>query len=80
MRAVDECQEDGIFAEVLTRYKEKILGMGFIEFDEDAFVEMIREEERENTAREKARADQAEARIAELVNQGYSPCGNCHPH
>ncbi len=36
MKAVDECVEDGIFAEVLTRYKEKILGMGFIEFDEDA--------------------------------------------
>lgn len=74
-QAVDECISQGIFTDVLQRYKKEVLEMSYLEFDEEEFSEMLREEgreeERKNTLREKERADVAESRanVAERENE-----------
>ena len=74
-QAVDECLSQGIFTDVLQRYKKEVLEMSYLEFDEEEFSEMLREEgreeERKNTLREKERADVAESRanVAERENE-----------
>lgn len=74
-QAVDECISQGIFTDVLQRYKKEVLEMSYLEFDEEEFSEMLREEgreeERKNTLREKERADAAESRAdaAERENE-----------
>lgn len=74
-QAVDECISQGIFTDVLHRYKKEVLEMSYLEFDEEEFSEMLREEgreeERKNTLREKERADAAESRAdaAERENE-----------
>ena len=62
MKVMDECIEAGIFKEVLEKYREEILRMSFWEFDEEEYKEYLISEERENTERERKRADEAEAR------------------
>lgn len=60
-QAVDECISQGVFVDVLRRYKKEVLEMSLIEFDEEEFSEMLREEgrkegreeERKNTLRVK---------------------------
>ena len=62
MKVMDECIEAGIFKEVLQKYREEILRMSFWEFDEEEYKEYLISEARENTERERKRADEAEAR------------------
>ena len=70
-QAVDECISQGIFTDVLQRYKKEVLEMSYLEFDEEEFSEMLREEgreeERKNTLREKERADAAERKLELLM-------------
>ena len=70
-QAVDECLSQGIFTDVLQRYKKEVLEMSYLEFDEEEFSEMLREEgreeERKNTRREKERADAAERKLELLM-------------
>ena len=70
-QAVDECLSQGIFTDVLQRYKKEVLEMSYLEFDEEEFSEMLREEgreeERKNTLREKERADAAERKLELLM-------------
>ena len=62
MKVMDECIKADIFKEVLQKYREEILRMSFWEFDEEEYKEYLISEERENTERERKRADEAEAR------------------
>ena len=74
-QAVDECLSQGIFTDVLQRYKKEVLEMSYLEFDEEEFSEMLREEgrkegreeEHKNTLREKERADAAERKLELLM-------------
>lgn len=74
-QAVDECLSQGIFTDVLQRYKKEVLEMSYLEFDEEEFSEMLREEgrkegreeEHKNTLRVKERADAAERKLELLM-------------
>ena len=68
MKVMDECIKADIFKEVLQKYREEILRMSFWEFDEEEYKEYLISEERENTERERKRADEAEAK-AERVRE-----------
>ena len=69
MKVMDECIEAGIFKEVLEKYREEILRMSFWEFDEEEYKEYLISEARENTERERKRADEAEARADEAESR-----------
>ena len=62
MKVIDECIKADIFKEVLQKYREEILRMSFWEFDEEEYKEYLISEARENTERERKRADEAEMR------------------
>ena len=62
MKVMDECIKADIFKEVLQKYREEILRMSFWEFDEEEYKEYLISEARENTERERKRADEAEMR------------------
>ena len=72
---MDKRIDKEIFKDVLFRYKKEIVEMSLIEFDEEEFSEMLREEgrkegreeERKNTLREKERADAAERKLELLM-------------
>ena len=66
MKVIDECIKADIFKEVLQKYREEILRMSFWEFDEEEYKEYLISEERENTERERKRADEAEARAERM--------------
>lgn len=68
---MDKRIDKEIFKDVLFRYKKEIVEMSLIEFDEEEFSKMLREEgreeERKNTLREKERADAAERKLELLM-------------
>ena len=45
-RAVDECVEDGVLEEFLSKHRREVRNMVLTEFDEEKYLKMMREEER----------------------------------
>ena len=45
-QAVDECVEDGVLEEFLSKHRREVRNMVLTEFDEEKFLKMVREEER----------------------------------
>ena len=59
-KAIDQGLEENLLRDILLRQKSEVYSMLLTEFDEKKFIRTIQAEERENTLREKERADVAE--------------------
>ena len=72
-KAIDDCIEEGVLTDFLSREKAEVRAMTIYEFNEEQFIRDLREEGREeerlNTERERKRAEKAEARIKQLEEE-----------
>ncbi len=68
-RTIQECMEEDVMTDFLKRNRAEVVKMCLYEYDEEKQREFDREEgreeERQNTLREKARADEEKARADE---------------
>ena len=62
MKAMNECIAADIFRDVLEKYREIIMNLSLLEFNEEEYKEYLIEEERQKTEMERKRADDAEKR------------------
>lgn len=65
-RAMDYCIENGYLVEFLSAHKEEVFNMSLTEFDEKEFIEMIRNEGREEAH------DEGEELFASLIKKLYA--------
>lgn len=74
-KAVDDCIREGILAEFLEKERAEVVAMCIFEYDEEAHMQLIREETWEEAweeAWEKGRQEKGFEVYLELVKNGYS--------
>lgn len=74
-KAVDDCIREGILAEFLSKQRSEVIAMCIFEYDEEAHMQLIREESREEAweeAWEESRRENGFYIYHELIKEGFS--------
>ncbi len=73
--AVDDCIKEGILAEFLSKQRSEVIAMCIFEYDEEAHMQLIREESREEAweeAWEDSRRENGYTIYLDLIKEGFS--------